>query len=109
MLTELERVTLVAITAGFLSGSLQSILDYALQTELKKQIVTLEKFFNKLLFLSLTGAVLFGAGVFVYAIWDTSMSASQLNEFSLALAAIVGLMPILEKFLGSVFSQAKKP
>ena len=107
ILTELDEVILIAMAAGFVSGSLQTIIDYILQTKLEKRNVTFKEFINRFLFLSSAASVLFGIGTFSFAAWDTSVSASELNEFSFTLAAILSFLPVIEKFYYFV-SQLKK-
>ena len=108
ILTELDKVVLLAITAGFLGGSLQSIADHVIRTKLERQKIGFNRFLNRFLFLSLAGSVIFGIGIFVSASWDTSLSASELNESSFSLAIVLGTLPIVEKLLSFVFTQLKR-
>ena len=108
ILTELDKVVLLAITAGFVGGSLQSIADYAIRTKLERQAIGFDRFLNRFLFLSLAGSVIVGIGTFSSATWDTSLSASELNESSFFLAITLGVLPIIEKLLSFVFTQLKR-
>ena len=107
ILTELDRVVLWAMTAGLLCGSFQSIADYIIRTKLERQTIGFNRFINRFLFLSLAGSVIFGLGTFGFAIWDTSLSASEINELSFSLAITIGMLPIVEKLLSFVFTQLK--
>lgn len=107
ILTELDRIILLAMTAGFLSGSFQSIVDYMIQTRLEQQAISFNRFLNKFLFLGFSGSIIFGIGIFSLASWDTSLSASELNELSFSLAITIGALPIVEKLLSFVLTQLK--
>ena len=107
ILTEVDKVVLLAITAGFLGGSFQSIADYIIRTKLERQEIDFKPFLNRFLFFSLTGSVILGIGIFISATWDTSLSASELNELSFSMAIVIGTLPIVEKLLLIVFTQLK--
>lgn len=108
ILTELDRIILLAMVAGFFCGSLQSIIDYIIGTKLERQVISFNRFIHRLLFLSFTGSIIFGIGIFAYATWVTSLPASELNELSFFFAITLGVLPIIEKLLSFIFTQLKQ-
>ena len=107
MLTELDKTTLLAIVAGFLSGSVGSTMSYILQSKSEKQAYTIKKFFNRLFFISLSYSAILGLGVFVSATWNVSTSIAELNKFTITMASCFALMPVIEKFGNLVISRFK--
>ena len=110
ILTELDLIILLAMVAGFFCGSLQSIIDYIIRTKLERQVISFNRFIHRFLFLSFTGSIIFGIGIFAYAYatWDTSLPASELNELSFSSAITLGALPIIEKLLSFIFTQLKQ-
>ena len=105
MLTELDQTTLLAVVAGFLSGSVGSTMNYVLQSKLEKQAYTIKQFFNRLWLMSLSYSAILGLGVFVSATWDISTSIAELNKFTITMACCFALMPVIEKSGNFVISR----
>ncbi|MEM7595491.1 MAG: hypothetical protein AAF383_28995 [Cyanobacteria bacterium P01_A01_bin.83] len=108
MLTELDRIILIATASGFLGGSFCSILDYVLQTRVEHQAITPKQFWIKYLFASCLYSFLLGLGVFVMAVYDTSISTAELNKFTIVMAIFFSITPINDRFWSFIFSRWSK-
>ena len=108
MTSELDRIIVVAIAAGFLSGSSQSIFDNILKSRAEQQAFTTKKFTIKFLYSSFAHSAILGAMIFVLAIWDTSLSIAKINRFSIAMAIFYAIMPFHDRLWSFIFSKLKK-
>ena len=108
MWSDSTSIILVAMSAGFLSGLLSSTLDLALRIKLNQQEIPYQKIVITFLLSSSLGAIIFSVGIFILTILEPSMSASELNEFSIFLAAFLAPLPIIMKVFEYAISLLKK-
>ncbi|MEL6928633.1 MAG: hypothetical protein AAFO95_08370 [Cyanobacteria bacterium J06600_6] len=102
IITESDRVILVAIAAGFLSGSFQLLLSSFLDRK-KAQLFNNQQFLLKLLYSSVAHAIILGVVVFALSVWDTSMSVVRLNQFAIAMAVALGIAPLHNRLWSFLF------
>ena len=106
IITESDRIVLIAILAGFISGSCQSVLKYAVD-EQERQIYRGRKFVAKFFYSGFSLAVILGVMVFVLSVWDTEMSFAELNRFTVAMAAFFAVTPLSDRFWSFIFARFK--
>ena len=106
ILTESDRIILIALAAGFLSGSCQSILRYIIDRN-ERQIYRGQKFIAKFLYLSFSHSIILGMMAFVSSVWDISMSAVKLNQFTIAMAIFFAVTPLYDRIISFIFSRFK--
>ena len=108
MITELDQIVFIAMAAGFACGLVMAGLDFTLRIKQDKQTISLKRIALMLSFSSLFNAVLFGIGIISLTLLDTSISADELNKFSIYLAVTLGVLPIIERSLYYIFSRIKR-
>ena len=108
MITELDRIIFIAMAAGFAYGLVMAGLDFTLRIKLDKQTISLKRIALMLSFSSLYNAVLFSIGIIALTLLDTSISADELNKFSIYLAVTLGVLPVIERVIYYIHSRIKR-
>lgn len=107
MITESDRIVLIALSAGFLSGSCQSVIEYIIDDD-KRHIYHGQKFIAKFLYSSFALSIILGVMTFGLSVWDTSISVAKINRSTVAIAIFLALAPLSDRFWSFIFSQFKR-
>ena len=97
LLASWDLVSSIAVIAGFCSGLFQSGINFILRIKLDRQVIAWDKMAIAILLSSLFSAVLFYIDSVVFRILDPSVSAAELNRFSLYMATVFILLPFIER------------
>ena len=99
MLTELDRSVILAIASGFIGGLSQAVLEDIFSLKIDKKIISRRWIITKSLFLGFCAGITFGVATFALASWDSTMSISDLNRFSIFVPLALPLSVILKRIL----------
>ncbi len=107
MLTELNQVTLVGITAGLISGLFRSILEDILSMKLDKKVITTKRIILKSLLSAFFFGIICGAFFFAFALWSTNLNIFEIIRLTIILSIWFAVNPLFDRFVSFIFSRFK--
>lgn len=97
ILANSDLVTSISIGAGFCSGLFYSGINSILQIKIDKQTIPASRIAIGLLLCSLFDAIVLYILISAFKILDASVSATELNKFSIYMLALLIILPFVER------------
>ena len=89
-LTETDKTILLATAVGLISGSLINLQEIAIARWKQKQWLGWDFVISKLMASAAIQAIIFGAGTFVWLLFDTQSNLNSINHFLIFYGALMG-------------------